>query len=109
MYTHALNAGKPPRQRGEFCSTACRSAFNNRRKARGAELYDFFMAHRFDRAEAARLGFLQAMNRLASIWRDEDKGKREARRSWRKPRAIMEERLFLKAVARMDFTGRGKR
>ena len=33
--------------KGEFCGSACRMAFNNRRKARGAELYDLFMVHRF--------------------------------------------------------------
>ena len=32
-----------------FCGTKCRKSYNNRRAVRGAELYDLFMASRYDR------------------------------------------------------------
>jgi len=83
----------------EFCCTACRKAFNNRRAVRGAELHDLFMAHRFARDEATELGVLQAMNRMASNWREEDRRHRDSRRSWRRPAAVLAERPFLKAQA----------
>lgn len=93
--------------KGEFCSTACRHDFNNRRKARGAELYDLYMAHRFERDRSKQLGVFQAINRLASIYRQEDLHRRSGRKSWRSPRAVLEDRPFLKAIATYDGTGRG--
>jgi hypothetical protein len=93
---------------GDFCSTSCRTAFNNRRKERGVELYDLYMAHRFDRANAQELGVFQAINRLASLYRQEDNQRRAGRRSWRRPRAVLEERPYLKAIATYDGTGRGR-
>lgn len=66
----------------EFCCSACRQAFANRRAARGAELYDLFMLHRFERATAQELKALGLMNRRASVWRSEDKAARAGRRSW---------------------------
>lgn len=92
----------------EFCGNDCRSTFNNRRKERGVELYDLYMAHRFDRANAQDLGVFQAINRLASMYRQEDQQRRAGRRSWRKPRTVLEERPFLKAIATYDGTGRGR-
>lgn len=93
--------------KGGFCSTSCRHDFNNRRKARGAELYDLYMAHRFERDHAKQLGVFQAINRLASNFREEDKARRAGRRSWRSPRTVLEERPFLKAISTYDGTGRG--
>jgi len=84
--------------KGEFCGSACRTAFNNRRKARGAELYDLFMVHRFDRTKAQQLRVLQAMNRLASNYRKEDHAKRASRRSWRRPEDVLETRPHLRAI-----------
>ena len=102
-----LECGAETRSKGEFCSALCRTAFNNRRKARGAELYDLYMALRFDRATATDLGVFQAINRLASVYRQQDRQERSGRRSWRGPRAVLEERPYLKAVTSYDGTGRG--
>lgn len=70
------------RHDAEFCSARCRQAFANRRQQRGAELYDLFMAHRFERKASATLKLLSLMNRLASSWRHEDHARRDSRRSW---------------------------
>ena len=94
---------------GDFCASACRHTFNNRRRLRGAELYDLYMAHRFDRATAQDLGVFRAINRLASTFRKEDQARREGRRSWRTPRTVLEERPWLRAVVTFDGTGRGRR
>ncbi len=102
-------AGFPAATAREFCSKACRKRWNNRRATRGAELYDLYMAHRFDRQAAQALGVFQAINRMASNWRQEDRDARGARRSWRLPRAVMEERPFLKAIVRHERFGRGAR
>lgn len=56
-----------------FCCTACRTAFNNRRKNRGAELYDLFMTMRFDRDTAKVNGVWAVMCRMASEWNEEDR------------------------------------
>lgn len=81
----------------EFCSADCRHAWNNRRKVRGALLLDLYMAHRFDRAEAGRLGVFQAINRLAADFREEDRKRRGGRRSWRPAAAVLAERPYLRA------------
>lgn len=104
-----LECGEDAAPAGEFCSDRCRTVFNNRIKRRGAVLASLFMAHRFDRDMATSLGVLQAMNRLASDWRAEDRAERGGRRSWRKPADILGERPYLKSVAVRDFTGRGRR
>ena len=108
--THTcLECGKLVTSKGEFCSTPCRSAFNNRRKQRGAELYDLYMAHRFERDHAQRLGVFQAINRLASNWRQEDHELRNSRKSWRRPSDVLSERPYLKAISTYDGTGRRRR
>ena len=105
-----LECGEPFQSaKGDFCSTSCRHDFNNRRKRRGAELYDLYMAHRFERTLAKKLRVFQAINRMASNWRQEDKERREGRRSWRAPRAVLEERPYLRAIATYDGTGRRRR
>lgn len=81
----------------DFCTPACRHAFNNRRRLRGAELYDLYMAHRFERPVAKALGLLQAMNRLASDFRAEDVEKRSGRKSWRAPQDVLATRPHLKS------------
>ena len=101
-----LECGSPHPGAGDFCADGCRTAFNNRRKARGAELYDLFMAHRFDRTRARQLRVLQAMNRLASNWRAEDHERRGSRRSWRLPQDVLETRPYLRAIVTIDRTGR---
>lgn len=80
-----------------FCSEPCRKAWNNRRAVRGAELYDLFMALRFDRQTATLLKVWKLLNRLAAIYRAEDKRDRAGRLSWRAPAAILERRPYLRA------------
>lgn len=65
---------------------------------RGAELYDLFMAHRFERQAAQDAHVLQAMNRLASNWRADDKAERAGRPSWRRLAVVLAERAYLRAV-----------
>lgn len=57
----------------EFCDVKCRIAWRNRRSSRGAELYDLFMAMRYDRGLAKVYGFWKLMCRMAQAWNDEDK------------------------------------
>lgn len=85
--------------RAEFCSSPCRKSWNNRRMTRGAELYDLFMAHRFERARATQMGLLGLINRMASNFRAEDRERRAARRSWRDPDDVLESRPYLRARA----------
>lgn len=68
----------------KFCQEPCRTAFNMRRRQRGAELYDLFMANSFERHATARVdgSIRRAMGRLASRWRDEDHRERSGRQSW---------------------------
>lgn len=66
----------------KFCQPACRMAFNNRRRDRGAELYDLFMGLRFNRDEAAKMGIWSQMCTLASAYRDADNHKRAGRPSF---------------------------
>lgn len=82
----------------EFCCSAHRTAWNNRRLQRGAALYDLYMAHRFQRVEAQAAGLFQAINRLASDFRAEDRALREGRRSWRRHDVVLGDRPHLKAA-----------
>lgn len=102
----ARHAGDTRRSDTSFCCIACRKTFNNRRAMRGAELYDLYMAHRFDRRVATDLGVMQAINRLASVYRQEDQRSRDGRRSWRKPKAVLQERPYLKAISTSYRAGR---
>lgn len=83
-----------------FCSEACRHRFNNRRKARGAELYDLFMTLRYQRGVAAKLGVWTAICRLAQQWREEDERERDGRRSWRGAATVLSERPWLRAIGK---------
>lgn len=99
-------AVRPGGRAMEFCCSPCRKAWGNRRMKRGAELYDLFMALRFDRANASRLGIWQAICRMASLWRGEDASARAGRRSWRKTTDVMAERPYLKVVTTQIRAGR---
>ncbi len=66
----------------DFCTPGCRDSWNNRRRIRGAMLYDYFMAHRVERKSGT--GYLRAMGRLVSMWRAEDARAGRAR-SWNDP------------------------
>jgi hypothetical protein len=65
-----------------FCSPEHRKTWNNRRAVRGAELYDLFMANRFERQLATDKHMWSIMTNLASAYRDADKALRSGRRSW---------------------------
>ena len=91
----AFREGVRPSQ--EFCSAACRAAFNNRRKQRGALLYDLVMALRFERGLARFIGLWTVVCACASIFRQEDHRDRDGRKSWRDPRDVIAEKPFLRA------------
>lgn len=96
----------PGPQEREFCCAGHRLAWNNRRLKRGAALYDLYMAHRFERDAAQAAGVFQAINRLASDFRAEDREMRAGRRSWRPHAVVLGDRPHLKAER---LQGRGKR
>lgn len=76
----------------EFCCTAHRQSWNNRRMKRGAQLYDLVMAMRFDRGLAAKLSIgWTLICTLASAYRDADNALRGGRRSWRRPQAALDD------------------
>lgn len=64
----------------EFCSSACRQRFNNRRALRGADLYDVVMSLRVDRGKSGAA--LSLLSKMVSNFRDIDRREREGRRSW---------------------------
>lgn len=82
----------------EFCCSACRKAWNNRRLTRGAELYDFMMVLRFDRGRAKALKLWTLMCRLVALFRDEDWRDRAGRRSWSPAEQVLDKKAFLHAV-----------
>lgn len=55
---------------------------------RGRELYHLFMAWRYERALAKKLGLFAIMCRMAMLWRAEDKRERQGRNSWQRPGRI---------------------
>jgi hypothetical protein len=59
-------------------------AFHNRRRDRGAELYDLVMAMRFDREHAKDEGLWSHICALASAYNTADKHKRPGRKSYDK-------------------------
>jgi len=91
-----------------FCSNACRSSWNNRRKNRGADVYDLFMTMRFDRSNAK--GVWATMCRMASEWNEEDKKafmteeeiktnvSKPGRKSFAPVRTVMERNVRFQAV-----------
>lgn len=56
----------------EFCDTACRISFHNRRKKRGAEMYDLFMHLRYNRKEAQGKEVWSLICNMAMTWNEED-------------------------------------
>lgn len=81
-----------------FCTSKCRLSFNNRRLQRGAELYDLFMAMRYDRAAAQEAGAWSMLCRMAQQMRDDDVAKRDGRKSWQAPNVVLKDRPDLHAV-----------
>lgn len=56
-----------------FCGVPCKANWNNRRKSRGSDLYDLWMAMRYERDDAKSLSVWEEMCRLSEGWRDEDR------------------------------------
>lgn len=77
MTRNCYETGKPIPQTApesaRFIDADARQAWNNRRKVRGAQLYDLFMAYRYDRKAAKVLKLFSVMCELAAVWRAEDK------------------------------------
>ena len=88
--TACLECGKPVgasmRYDKKFCCSDHGTAWNNRRKQRGAELYDLFMTMRFDRPSA--VGVFTIICRMASNWHAEDK--KAGLRSYSPVKTVME-------------------
>lgn len=89
-------AGMKPGAR--YCTSKCRLTFNNRRLQRGAEIYDLFMAMRYDRAAAQEAGAWSIMCRMAQQMRDEDMAQRAGRKSWQPPSRVLKDRPDLHSV-----------
>lgn len=83
---------------GVFCCTAHRRNFNNRRQARGAELYDLFMACRFEREAAEQAGAWNFMCRMAADYKASDDASRAGRRSWDTIAAVKSRNAQLEAT-----------
>lgn len=73
----------------EFCCAAHRKTWNNRRAARGAQLYDLVMAMRFERGRTKAFKLWSLICALASAFRDADNALRDGRRSWRRTEAAL--------------------
>src|SRR5262249_22999780 len=93
-----VTAERPGR---EFCSATCRSAYHNRRKQRGADLYDLFMAMRFDREEARVAGTWSLLCRMAAQYRAEDERERPGLKSWEPVSAVKSRHPQLSAICIM--------
>jgi hypothetical protein len=71
--------------RAVMCSANCRKIWHNRRMTRGAELYDLFMAMRYERGMAKVYGLWALMCRMGQAWREEDRQMRSGRASYLNP------------------------
>lgn len=91
-------------KRARFCSTACRMAFTNRRRDRGAELYDLVMAMRHERERTKDMKLWSLVCDRASAFRESDKTMREGRKSWRE----VEETLSDLPLGRSEGVGDGR-
>lgn len=92
-----LECGGAGSAAGDFCGSACRKSWNNRRMVRGAELYDLFMALRYERRTSYPLHLFGVICRAAALFRAEDLAERDGRRSWRPPADILARRPYLLA------------
>jgi len=85
-----------------FCGRECRSAYDNRIKARGVILYHLFMALRYERGLAKIIGLWSLICRAASHWRAEDEAERAGRASWSPPQSIIQKNphLFSRVIVK---------
>ena len=89
----------------EFCSKGCRNSWTNRRRDRGAELYDLFMRHRFERKESKDEKLWTIMCEMAKHWHDLDERDRPGRKSYGDHRKVLERNVAARAKA-TGLTGR---
>jgi predicted nucleic acid-binding Zn ribbon protein len=82
-------------EHGKFCSDRHKVIFNNIRRTRGAQLYDFFMTIRYEREKAAALDAWSCICALAATFRDADAGKI----SWGDIREHLDKMPYLKKTA----------
>ena len=80
-------AKKKSRSDTKFCSIACKNTWNNRRKNRGADLYDLWMAMRYSREDAKKFGVWKEMCRLSEKWHSEDTAARRV--AYEKPKVVL--------------------
>jgi hypothetical protein len=78
-----------------FCGIPCKARWNNRRKNRGADLYDLWMAMHYDRDDAKKYGVRSELCRMAERWNDQDW--KTGIQSYEKPGVV---------IARLKDTGR---
>ena len=86
--------GAPKKQ--TFCNQKCCIDYLNRRRDRGAQLYDMFMGLRFERDEADRAKLWSAMCRLAAHWRQQDLTVHD-RPTWKDWRGTLDKNPWLRA------------
>jgi predicted nucleic acid-binding Zn ribbon protein len=71
------------RSEAEFCAPKCRMGWHNRRRDRGAELYDILMCKRYERnGELTEKVARRLVDSLCRAYRDGDKTARAGRKSW---------------------------
>ncbi|MGI9297796.1 MAG: hypothetical protein ACR2QC_07850 [Gammaproteobacteria bacterium] len=68
----------------------------NRRRQRGAVLYDMFMTMRFERDKAAQEQLWSIMCRQAAHWREQDEKEIHKARSWGDPMPYVQQNPWLR-------------
>jgi transposase-like protein len=75
----------------KFCCTKCRKDYNNRRAVRGSQLYDVFMAMRYDREQAKELGIdWKFVCRMGELFNRQDETSLHGK-SYRNPHEVVAE------------------
>lgn len=78
-----------------FCSRDCRNSYTNRRRTRGAEIYDLFMTLRYDRPRAKIMNIWSKLCRMAAEFKRQDD--EAGRQSWNDPAVTLQNRPDLEA------------
>lgn len=71
-YETGTDLGADAKDGKHFSSDAARTTWNNRRKNRGAIIYDLLMAWRYDRPVAKALNVFSTICKLLAEWHRED-------------------------------------
>jgi hypothetical protein len=100
------NAFAGQRYTREFCSGSCRRAFNNRRAARGAAIYDVAMTWRSDRDAEA----LSLLCRMLTQFKEADDRDRAGRKSYNSIRRVKAANPYLSSkIVGRNLAGLSKR